>query len=258
MVYQPESDEEARFLADYDPSQFPAVGLTVDMVVLTIRNGNLSALLVQRGGFPYRDRWALPGGFANPDETLDEAAARELMEETGVEVLPTGTHLEQLKTYANPGRDPRLRIASVAYLAFLPNLPNPTAGDDAQAARFWNVDDILGGDAGELAFDHLQILTDGVERARAKLEYTTLAASFCDEPFTLGDLNRVYAAVWGTAPNLGNFRRKVLGSEGFVVPLGETTPTQRRPAQLYRRGEALMIYPPMLRAQPDDEDSNDD
>ena len=107
--------------------------------------------------------------------------------------------------------------------------------------RFWAVDDLaiagIGSDDGvPLAFDHAQIIADGVERARAKLEYTTLATAFLDEPFTLGELRRVYEAVWGEPLHEGNFRRKVLSTPGFVEPTGETAPTDGRPAALYRRG----------------------
>lgn len=238
---------EQDFLASYDPSGYPPVGLTVDVCVFTIRAGMLSVLLVQRADHPHRGAWALPGGFVRPDETAETAAARELAEETGLEHLPAEVHLEQLGTYTAPDRDPRLRVVSVAHLAFAPGLPAPEAGSDAAAARWWPVADLAGDDAPELAFDHAEILTDALERARAKLEYTTLAAAFCDDTFTLADLQRVYEAVWGTQVSRTPFRRKVLASPGFVVEAGELTATGGRPAKLYRRGPARFLPTPIVR-----------
>lgn len=253
--YTPESDEERDFLASYDPTKFPAVGVTVDIVLLTVRQGRLSVLLVQRGGYPYKGMWALPGGFKNPDETLDQAAARELMEETGVTELEG--HLEQLKTYGDPGRDPRMPVVSVAYVGMMPeaSIPSLAAGSDASAARFWPVGDVLGGTEGDqppLAFDHEDILRDGLERVRAKFEYTTLATSFVEEPFTVADLRRVYEEVWGVELEPRNFRRKVLKTDGFVTPTGDTVNVGRgKPVELYRRGGGATLHPPMLRPDPE-------
>jgi 8-oxo-dGTP diphosphatase len=219
------------------------IAVTVDIVMLTIRDGRLSVLLVQRGVEPYAGRWALPGGFVDADEDLDAAAARELQEETGLERVPG--HLEQLRTYGAPDRDPRQRVVSVAYLALMPDPPAPRAGSDADDARWWAIEDL-----DDLAFDHAQIIGDAVERARSKLEYTSLAASFTDEPFTLGELRRVYEAVWGAPLHAPNFRRKVLSTPGFVVPLEEKAEpgdAGGRPAQLFRRGDATLLHPAFLR-----------
>src|SRR5690242_7423024 len=143
-----------------------AFSVTVDLVVLTIRDGALCALLIRRGIPPYEGSWALPGGFVLDEEHLDVAAERELAEETGV--TATG-HLEQLASYGTPGRDPRGRVVTVAYLALMPDQPTPAAGSDASGAAWRPIEGIQG-----LAFDHERILADGVERARAKLEYTPL------------------------------------------------------------------------------------
>jgi len=256
-----ETTGEREFLRGYDPAAFPPFAVTVDLAVFTIRAGLLAVLLVQRRDHPYRGYWALPGGFVRASESAGDAALRELAEETGVTTF-TG-HLEQLRTYSDPDRDPRMRVVSVAHVALAPRLPDPRPGGDAIAARWWPVDDLGledgGPEAPPLAFDHAQILADAVERIRSKLEYTTLAVSFVEEPFTLADLRRVYAAVWGTAPDLGNFRRKVLGTHGFVVEAQRSReaaagPAGGRPPLLYRRGDAAILHPPMLRTT---EEAND-
>jgi len=245
---------EREFLRGYDPLEFPPFAVTVDLAVFTIRAGLLTVMLVQRRDHPFRGYWALPGGFVRASESASDAALRELAEETGVSTF-TG-HLEQLRTYSDPGRDPRMRVVSVAHVALAPGLPEPRAGGDAIAARWWPVEDLGledgGPDAPSLAFDHAQIVADAVERVRSKLEYTTLAASFVEEPFTLADLRRVYAAVWGAAPDLGNFRRKVLGTEGFVVEAQRSAEAAAgaaggRPPLMYRRGDAVLLHPPLLR-----------
>jgi len=221
-----------------------AVAVTVDLVVFTIRDDQLCALAIRRGIPPYRGRWALPGGFVQEDEGLLDAARRELIEETGLE-LPV--HLEQLATFGEPKRDPRMRVVSVAYLAFGPDLPEPRAGTDAADARWRLVADLLSS-SGRLAFDHDQILADGLERARAKLEYSPLATAFCAREFTVAELRHVYEVVWGIELDPRNFHRKVTGSPGFLVPTDKrTTRNGGRPALLYRRGGATVLNPPISR-----------
>ena len=221
-----------------------AFSVTVDLVVFTIRDDALCVLLVRRGGPPYRGRWALPGGFVHEDEDLEAAAWRELAEETGLDELPV--HLEQLATYGSPRRDPRGRVVSVAYLALAAGLPEPAAGTDAASARWLPVSGLSG--AGRLAFDHDRILADGLERARAKLEYSPLATAFCPPEFTVAELRHVYEAVWGSELDPRNFHRKVTGTPGFLVPTGRRT-TRRggRPALLYRRGTTELLNPPITR-----------
>jgi 8-oxo-dGTP diphosphatase len=215
--------------------------VTVDLVLLTIRQGELAVLLIRRGIPPFEGQWALPGGFVLPAEDLDAAAARELREETGLD--PSSGHFEQLATYGAPGRDPRGRVVTVAYLALLPDLPTPVAGSDAAGADWVAV-----AAASPLAFDHARILADGVERARAKLEYTPLATAFCPPSFTIAELRAVYETVWRTTLDPRNFHRKVTGAENFIEPTGETAIRDRgRPAQLFRRGTATLLHPPLLR-----------
>ena len=217
------------------------VAVTVDVVLLTVRDDALQALLVRRGIAPHLGKWALPGGFVRDHEDLDAAARRELREETGVEAP---AHLEQLQTYGAPRRDPRGRVVSVAYLALVPDLPEAVAGTDAAHARYERVDDVRG-----LAFDHGRILADGVERARSKLEYTPLATAFCREPFTVAELRRVYEIVWGVGLDPRNFHRKVTGVDGLLVATGDTTTRDGgRPAALYRRGAATALQPPLMRS----------
>jgi 8-oxo-dGTP diphosphatase len=232
------------FMRTYDPANYPRVAVTVDLVVLTIRDDHLGVLLVKRGGEPFAGALALPGGFIRPDEGLSRAAARELAEETRVTV--GAAHLEQLASYGDPGRDPRMRVVTVAYLALVPGMPLPRAGTDAAEAQWTAVGDVLHG--GVLAFDHQQILADGVERARAKLEYTPLATAFCPPEFTIAQLRRVYEIVWDTRLDPRNFHRKVTGTPGFVDLAGTATAGDRgRPAQIYRAGPARQLYPPLLR-----------
>jgi 8-oxo-dGTP diphosphatase len=240
-------NDEERFLADYDPRAYDPVAVTVDVVALTIRDGELQVLLVRRGERPYRGSWALPGGFvrARAEEDLAQAAVRELAEEAGPELR--AAHLEQLGSYGTPGRDPRMRVISVAYLAFAPGLPDAHAGTDAADARWTPVAAL----PVPLAFDHAAILADGLERARSKLEYTPLAAAFVTEPFTISELREVYETVWDEKLHPGNFHRKVLSVPGFVESTGGTTETggaRGGPrAKLYRRGDATLLHPALLR-----------
>jgi 8-oxo-dGTP diphosphatase len=222
-------------------------------VALTIRDGKLCVLLVERGEQPFAGHRALPGGFVR-EETLDDAALRELAEETGLtpgEGALQRVHLEQLRTYGDPGRDPRMRVVSVAYLAFAPHLPEPTAGSDA-AGAFW----VPVEDAKDLAFDHDQILAEGLDRARDKLEYTPLATAFVDREFTVSELRAVYTAVWGEELHAGNFHRKVLSVPGFVESTGETASRGGErggpKARLYRAGDAKLLHPALLRPTRED------
>lgn len=240
---------EQDFLAAYDPRDYPAVAVTVDVVALTIREGALHLLLIRRGAPPYEGHWALPGGFVRPDEDLAAGARRELAEETGLggERLRR-VHLEQLASYGAPDRDPRMRVISVAHLAFAPDLPDPSAGTDADDAIWLPVTALS---SRQLAFDHARIISDGLERARSKLEYTPLATRFLEPEFTITDLRAVYETVWGHPLHAGNFHRKVLSVPGFVESTGASTErggTRGGPrAKLYRAGDARLLHPALLR-----------
>ncbi|WP_217199743.1 NUDIX hydrolase [Streptomyces buecherae] len=231
---------------DWSP---PPVLLTVDLVILTLREGRLCVLLVKRGEDPFQGMLALPGGFLNhAGEEILDAAHRELSEETA---LTAGwVHLEQLAVYGAVGRDPRGRVVSVAHLAIAPGLPEPIAGTDAMDAAWVPADAALSGEVA-LAFDHHRILTDGIERARTKLEFSALATAFCGELFTIVELQQVYEAVWGTKLDTRNFYRKVQAVKGFIVPAGSgRRSTGGRPARLYRAGPKTVLSPPLIRPVP--------
>lgn len=224
----------------------PVVMLAVDLVILTLRRSALHVLLVERGVEPYKDAFALPGGFLrHSEEDITAAAHRELVEETDLDV--EALRLEQLGVYGTPGRDPRGRVVSVAYLAIAPRLPEPTAGTDAADARWTPADQVLSGELA-LAFDHRRIVADGIDRARAKLEHSALATAFCGPTFTLSELQEVYEAVWGISLDPRNFYRKVQRTDGFVVPVGSARKmTTGRPARLFKAGPREVLYPPMVR-----------
>ncbi len=222
------------------------IPVAVDLVVLTVRDNVLCVLVIKRGIAPFKGKWALPGGFVRAGESLETAAERELTEETGIAAAHVG-YMEQLGTFGAPNRDPREHIIAVAYLAFVPNLPEPKAGGDAHSAAILPVSQLFEG-AEKLAFDHETILQVGVERTRAKLEYTPLAAAFCGSEFTINALRKVYEAVWGCTLDAPNFHRKVTKTAGFVVATDmQTSGESGRPALLYTQGDALTLYPPMLR-----------
>jgi 8-oxo-dGTP diphosphatase len=234
---------------DYDPSQFPAFAVTVDVVVLTMADGRLHVLLVRRGVPPFAGMWAIPGGFKRPDETLDEAAKRELLEETGVD---SASLLRQFGAYGDPGRDPRMNVVTVAYLAVLREVGRIVAGTDAAGASLVPVTEALNGKI-ELAFDHERIVRDAVERVRVDLGLTGIATAFVGPTFTLAELRAVYEAVWGTHLDGANCRRRVLAEKGWVIPTGRRArpgSTGGKPAELYRAGRMWRYGAPIRYPQP--------
>ena len=241
--------DEAGFPAGYDASEFPAFAVTVDMVILTMAEGELQALLIRRGQEPFKGMWAIPGGFKRPDETLHEAARRELSEETGVDVPSL---LTQFGAYGDPARDPRMNVVTVAYLAVLRDVGAIAAGTDAADAALVPVSEILE-ERIELAFDHLQIVRDAVERVRVELEVSGIATAFVGATFTMAELRAVYEAIWGVQLDAANFRRSLVGEDGWVIPTGRTArpgPGGGRPAELYRAGRAWSHGAPIHRIQP--------
>jgi 8-oxo-dGTP diphosphatase len=232
-----------------DEWQPPSVLLTVDLVILTLRGASLQLLLVERGVEPYAGVMALPGGFLRDEqEPILVAARRELSEEAGLDA--DALLLEQLGVYGDPGRDPRGRVVSVAFLAIAPRLPDPVAGTDAADARWTSANAVLTPSL-PLAFDHQRIVADGVERARSKLECSAIATAFCGPTFTISELQQVYEAVWDVHLDPRNFYRKIQGTRDFVVPAGPSKRTSAgRPARLFRAGPSTALNPPMTRPVP--------
>ena len=236
----------------YDPSQFPAFAVTVDVVILTMSERTLQVLLVRRGEGPFEGMWAIPGGFKRPTETLDEAARRELVEETGVEVP---THPTQFGAYGDPGRDPRMNVVTVAYLAVVRDVGAVVGGTDASEAALMPVSAVQNEDL-DLAFDHLQIVRDAVERIRVELEVSGIATAFVGTTFTMAELRAVYEAIWGVQLDAANFRRSIVAEDGWVIPTGHRTqpgPAGGRPAELFRAGRAWSHGGPIHRLQRHDE-----
>lgn len=253
------TNEEA-FLAAYDPRAYTPLAVTVDVALFTIRARALCVLAVRRANPPFAGHWCLPGGFLRPDDdgrfpTLAQAAAARLVAEAGINADALegsdapGVHLEQLGSYGDPGRDPRMAVVSVAYLAFAPNLPDPTPGAGATEAVWMPVAQTS---EIHLAFDHDQILADALARTRGKLEYTPLATAFLPGSFTIGELQAVYETVWGEKLISSDFRRKVRHAKDFLFLTGRTTDRggdRGGPrAELFRAGPARLLYPPILAA----------
>ena len=234
--------------AGYDPSQFPAFAVTVDIVILTMKAGELHLLLVRRGGAPFEGMWAIPGGFKRPNETLDEAAKRELSEETGVDAASL---LTQFGAYGDPERDPRMNVVTIAYLAVLRDVGTVVAGTDAAEAALVPASDVLDGKI-ELAFDHLRIVRDAIERVRIELEVSGIATAFVGTTFTMAELRSVYEAIWGVEFDAANFRRSIFATDGWVVPTGRRArpgSAGGRPAELYKAGWAWCHGGPIHRTQ---------
>jgi 8-oxo-dGTP diphosphatase len=221
--------------ADYNPARFPPFAVTVDTVVLTMLRSRLHVLLVRRGVSPFQGQWAIPGGFKRPTETLDEAAKRELSDETGVD---TASLLKQFGAYGDPGRDPRMNVVTIAYLAVVRDVGAVVAGTDAADAALIPVSDALSGKI-DVAFDHARIVRDALERVRVDLELTGIATAFVGPTFTVAELRAVYEAVWGVHLDGANFRRQVVAEAGWVIPTGRRArpgSTGGKPAELFRAG----------------------
>ena len=204
---------------------YPHPAVTTDVVIFTIRAQQLELLLIRRGGEPFRDCWALPGGFVGIDENLETCASRELAEETGV----TGVYLEQLYTFGTPDRDPRERVISVAYYALIASdLVNIRAESDAREVAWWRADHLP-----PLAFDHDIIVDMAHKRLASKFNYSTIALQFMPEKFTLGELQEVYETVLGEKLDKRNFRKRLLALDCIKYTGESRRNGNHRPARLY-------------------------
>jgi 8-oxo-dGTP diphosphatase len=236
--------DEAAFLAEYDASEFPRPSLTVDVALLTAGEGSLQTLLLQRAQHPEIGKWALPGGFVGPGESLDAAAARVLRVKVGL----TGVFLEQLYTFGDPARDPRTRVVTVAYYSLVPAPRLATAGvPGGEAARVARLRVPWAGELGgpveaidesgatlALAFDHATILGTAVKRLRGKLDYAPIGFELLPEVFSLRSLQQIHEVISGRSLNKDSFRRRMLAS-GQLAATGERrTDVEYRPPELYR------------------------
>ena len=236
------TEKDKEFLKSYDANQYEHPSVTTDILIFTVDiKGELELLLIKRKHPPYQGSWAIPGGFVNMNESLEEGAKRELKEETDID----GVHIEQLYTFGNVGRDPRTRVISVAYMALVPkNMLTVKAGDDAADARWYKVtlengkpkfnEDIT------LAFDHEEIVTVALDRLRGKLNYTTIAFNLLGDVnrFSIYELQKVHEAILGKKLNAANFRRSFMlnfVNKGYVEETGEAcTEYAHRASKYYR------------------------
>ena len=246
--YKCPSKEEKAFLDKYDASKYERPSVSTDIVILTLdASDELNILLIKRGAYPYKDRWAIPGGFlAAGKESVDEAAARELKSETNID----NVYLKQLYTFGNPGRDPRTTVISVAYTALVPkHMLDIKAGDDAEDAKlftirydvngiiFENENTVITED--DLAFDHAEIIKMAITRLRNRIDYEDDAFNLLRDKneFTISELKRIYETINNRSLDLPNFRKTFLRdyvSTGKVIDLNKTESSKGKPARLYK------------------------
>ena len=204
--------------------EYPCPSVTVDVIIFTLRDSDLQVLLIKRKYPPFEGMWAVPGGFVSLEESLEEAALRELEEETGVRDV----YLEQLFTFGDVERDPRGRVITVAYIALVPAPAiDPSAGSDAAEARWWSMVDLP-----PLSFDHKDILAYALQRLRYKLEYTAVGFELLPETFTLSELQAAYEIILGEELDKRNFRRKILSAK-VIEETGMYRSGEGRPAKFY-------------------------
>lgn len=235
--------DERAFLEDYGAEQFARPSIAVDLLLMSVVDGGLGALLVRRDEHPGLGKWALPGGFVGIEESLDDAARRVMAAKAHMDV----PYVEQLYTFGAVGRDPRTRVISVAYFALLPaplfasalkdnpeltlgRLAVPWKGEGGGPVEVHSPD----GDPLPLAFDHEEMLGLAVRRLRGKLDYAPVAFALLPELFTLRALQDVHEAILGIELNKPAFRRRMLDRGWLKATGARESGTSFRPAELYR------------------------
>lgn len=210
--YLNENVEEANFLKNYNPDKYQKPSVTVDILIFRLVNDSVDILLIKRKKPPYKEFWAFPGGFVNINESLEDAAKRELLEETNVK----NVYLEQLYTFGDVERDPRMRVISVSYMALLNENDiekfNEKAGDDAKELQWLNINELLNGiedNSIKLAFDHEKIFKLAIERLRGKIDYTNIAFQLLPKEFSMLELQNVYEQILNKKLYTPNFRRNM-------------------------------------------------
>jgi len=207
--------------------QYPRPALTVDCVIFGYDSKKLDILLIKRGIEPFKGQWALPGGFVRMEESAEEAAIRELREETGL----LNVYMEQLYTFSQPERDPRGRTVSVAFFALINknDFLKPQGGDDASEAEWFNIKELP-----NLAFDHKEIINVALNRLKGKIKYQPVGFELLPEYFTLVQLQVLYEIILETAVDKRNFRRKILNSELLIESEKVSDGSKGRRATLYK------------------------
>jgi 8-oxo-dGTP diphosphatase len=234
------SSEERQFLDSYRPGDYTRPSVTVDLIIFTIIDARLVVLLVKRKEHPFKGAWVVPGGFVRVGETaaeqgedLDEAARRELQEETGLDA--DRVHVEQLATFGKSGRDPRMRVISVAYVALVrPDLaPIVKAGGDVSDAKWASMDELK---KLELGFDHREIVATALANVRKQVESSDIAFDLVPLTFTIPELRNVHAIVLDKEMDPGNFRRKFnrMLEDGLIEQAPGKRITTSKPATVYR------------------------
>lgn len=203
-----------------------SIKLSVDAVVFGYEEGNISVLLIKRKYDPFKGQWAIPGGFVENDESLEDAVERELFEETGIKI----NYLEQLYTFGKPNRDPRGRVVSIAYFGLVrPNAFKLYASTDAEQAQWFNINELP-----KLSFDHKEILKTAIERLQGKITYEPIGFELLDKKFPFSDLEKLYTTLLGREIDRRNFRKKIVGLNVLDELDEKVSKGSGRPANLFQ------------------------